>query len=151
MTVLRCPGLACGGRMKPQTRLDVTVDLCDRCGGLWFDPEELDRWLGHVDTTERPAPESCIPPRGIGSRPCPRCDCAMNTAGWTGLVLDRCGRCGGLFVEARELVRMEKEGLPAEAATFESRLTAAMADAGWDLYTVPELALLILRLLRLLA
>jgi Zn-finger nucleic acid-binding protein len=148
---LRCPGLACGGRMTSETRFGVTVDRCERCGGLWFDVEELDRWLGHAGARDVAPPESRVPSRGVGSRPCPLCDCVMNTAGWTDLVLDRCGRCGGLFVEAREFTRMEKDGLPAEAATFESRLTAAMADAGWGLYGTPELVLLILRLLRLLA
>jgi Zn-finger nucleic acid-binding protein len=134
--------------MTPETRSGVTADRCDRCGGLWFDAEELDRWLGDAYVTDAGPPESRIPPRGDGSRPCPRCDCAMHTAGWTGLVLDRCGKCRGLFVEASEIIRLQKDGLPDEAGPFESRLADAMVDAGWTLLVATDLALLIMRFLR---
>ncbi len=143
---LRCPGIACGGRMTPETRSGVTVDRCERCSGLWFDARELDRVLGAPEITEAPPPESCIPARGRGSRPCPRCSCALETAGWTDLVLDRCARCGGLFVGATEYVRLQREGLP-EERQLESRVAAAVADAGWTVLDAAELAASILRFL----
>jgi Zn-finger nucleic acid-binding protein len=146
-TWIRCPGLGCHGRMIPETRFDVTVDRCERCDALWFDAQELDRWLGEINATDPGHPESRIPARGLGSRPCPRCVCALDTAGWTGLVLDRCARCRGLFVEAGEFVRMQKEGLPTETCTFESRLAEAMVDAGWGLLLARDLAVLIMRFL----
>ena len=142
---IRCPGLACAGRMTPEKRFGVSVDRCERCGGLWFDAQELDRWLGHADTSDLQPPESRIPPRSLGSRSCPRCSCDLHTAGWTGLILDRCPTCRGLFVETHEFTRMQKEGLPEEAATFESRLTVAMVDAGQTLLTAAALARLIIR------
>lgn len=134
--------------MTPDTRSGVTVDRCERCDGLWFDAEELDRCLGDAYATEVGPPESRIPARGLGSRPCPRCDRGMNTAGWTGLVLDRCVTCRGIFVEASELLQLQKEGLPEEVGTFESRLAEAMVDAGWTLLLAADLALLIMRFLR---
>jgi Zn-finger nucleic acid-binding protein len=133
--------------MTPETRAGVTVDKCDRCDGLWFDAAELDRWLGDAYTPDARPPESRIPARGLGSRPCPRCHCALDTAGWTGLVLDRCGTCRGLFVEAPEIIRMQHEGLPAETAAFETRFAEAMVQSGWNVLAAAGLARLILQVL----
>lgn len=147
MTVpLRCP--ACRATMHPETRAGVTVDRCTRCEALWFDASELDRVLGDAYAATDGPPESRIPRRGIGTRPCPRCVKPLETAGWTGLVLDRCKRCRGLFVEARELLHMEREQLPNEALTIEARLQGAMVSAGWALLTAQAIAILLLRFMR---
>lgn len=145
---IRCPGIACGGTMYPECRHSVTADRCERCGGLWFDVEELDAWLGNAGSLELGRIESQVPERGLGSRPCPRCDRALDTAGWTDLVLDRCRTCRGLFVEASEFVRIQKHGLPAEHVTFESRFAEWMANAGVTVYVASQLAYLIARFLR---
>ena len=133
--------------MTPETRFDVTVDRCEECGGLWFDAEELERWLGDAHAGDIGPLESRIPARGVGSRPCPRCTHALGTAGWTALVLDRCDKCRGLFVEAGEFVRLQREGLPEQSDIFESKLTAAFVDIGWTLLAARGLAILIMRLL----
>lgn len=144
---IRCPGAGCAGRMTPERRFGVTVDRCEKCGGLWFDADELDRWLADVDATDVKGPESRIPARGVGSRPCPRCTHALDTAGWTGPVLDRCNNCRGLFVEAGEFTRLQKDELPEESDPFESRLTATFVDLGWTLLGAQGLAMLVMRLL----
>jgi Zn-finger nucleic acid-binding protein len=144
---MRCPGAGCAGRMTSEERFGVTVDRCEKCSALWFDAEELDRWLGDAAATDDGRPESLIPARGVGSRPCPRCTHALDTAGWTGLVLDRCKNCRGLFVEAGELTRLQADGLPGESDPFELRLRAAFVDLGWTLLGAQGLTRLVMRLL----
>ncbi len=37
---MRCP--KCGGQMKEENLRSVAVDVCTRCGGIYFDKGELD-------------------------------------------------------------------------------------------------------------
>jgi Zn-finger nucleic acid-binding protein len=135
--------------MHPETRSGITVDRCERCHGIWFDAKELDRHLVDIQVPEAPGPvEAAIPSRGVGSRPCPRCVDAMHTAGWTGLVLDRCGTCRGVFVEAIELERLCAALLPLDEGTFEGRFAAFMVEGGWSILGIAGLAQLLLRFAR---
>ena len=145
---IRCPGLACGGSMYPERRQGVTADRCDRCSGLWFDARELDGWLVDAGSRRPGQAESQIPARGIGSRPCPRCDHALETAGWTDLVLDRCRSCGGLFVEANEFVRMTKLELPTDDVAVASRFAELMVTLGSTVLAAGQIAMIIMRFLR---
>src|SRR4051812_25663921 len=92
-SALRCPALACGGTLVPESGHGITVDRCDRCTGLWFDAKELDRWLADFYADTKDLPEHRMPRRGHGGHPCPHCLQPMDSAGWTGLVLDRCPIC----------------------------------------------------------
>lgn len=38
--VMRCP--RCGIEMRKVTREGITIDVCDRCGGMWLDKGEMD-------------------------------------------------------------------------------------------------------------
>lgn len=142
----RCPG--CRAMMVVETREGISVDRCHKCGGLWFDADELDRHLIPLYPDGARPPETRIPERGRSTRKCPRCDRSMSSAGWTGLVLDRCLMCRGLFVETSELAQLEREQPPLEAASFETQLQEFMVSAGWTLLTAKAIALLILRFLR---
>lgn len=133
--------------MMPETRHDVTVDRCEQCGSLWFDAQELDQWLSAAYPADALSRESRIPRRGLGGHRCPRCPEWLESAGWTGLVLDRCRGCRGLFVEAREIVRMQEEELPHEVESLEARLHSAIGSAGWTLLGAKEIVSLILRFL----
>src|SRR5688500_10526198 len=116
--------------MTVDTREGITIDRCKECGGLWFDAQELDRCLLALYPDGALPPEARTPDRGRGTRRCPRCDQFMKTAGWTGLVLDRCDTCRGLFVEASELAHMERAQPPLHALSFETQLHDAMLSAG---------------------
>lgn len=37
---MRCP--RCNVEMRKVTRMGVTIDVCDRCGGMWLDKGEMD-------------------------------------------------------------------------------------------------------------
>lgn len=143
---LRCPALACGGTLRSESAHGVTVDRCDRCGGMWFDAHELDRWLADYYPDLPQPPEHRIPRRGVGGRPCPRCHKPMDTAGWTGLVLDRCPECHGIFAEAPELSTMEHESLP-DGAPFARQLKEFCVSSGWSLLAARAIAVLLIRFL----
>jgi Zn-finger nucleic acid-binding protein len=145
---VRCPGPGCRGTMTPETRDGITVDRCERCHGLWFDARELDQWLAGLLPADSPPPEGRIPRRGRGTRQCPHCVETLETAGWTGLVLDRCPNCRGLFVEVHELAQMEGGGLPDERVDFELRLRKALHAVGYTLLSADIILLLLLRFLR---
>jgi Zn-finger nucleic acid-binding protein len=135
--------------MASLTREGTTVDRCDRCEGVWFDATELDAWLAANYPEGAEPPEERIPVRGEGGgRRCPHCKCAMESAGWTGVILDRCPKCRGLFVEARELKHLEHEEAPHEAHSFEGQFHSAMVTAGWTVLGAKGFILLLLRFLR---
>lgn len=95
----------------------VTLDLCQRCHGLWFD-------RGEVERLERFGLELVRLTPAVGSRRCPRCSGGLAAArlrGAGGLILDECDRCGGLFFDAGELDRARKW-------RAEARLLSAEAD-----------------------
>ena len=85
------------------------IDTCTSCSGLWFDPDELARFLvnaknrithglaankDHSDTTFT---------INTSARKCPRCSTAMDTCLFGGINLDRCASCRGLWFDQDEL------------------------------------------------
>jgi Zn-finger nucleic acid-binding protein len=134
--------------MEPETQGAVTVDRCVRCNALWFDARELDSALQDLYAPDGPGPEARIPKRGISSRRCPRCDILLESAGWTGLILDRCPTCRGLFVEVHDLAQLQREQVPLSAMDFGARLQSAMVSGGWALLTAKGIVNIIIRFLR---
>ena len=125
---------------------ETEVDRCPFCGGLWFDASELDRILqagpGGVPV------EAVIPERGMSAISCPRCwPKLLDTAGWSGMILERCPTCRGLYVDAPELLRLQREGLPESPCELEQALESALRNAGWNLLAATSLIGLLLRLL----
>ena len=133
--------------MSPEVRHGVTADRCDRCRAIWFDAEELNQWLAADSMAPEVGLEARIPSRGVGSRPCPRCRRIMQSVGWTGMVLDRCRRCRGLFVEAREFDDLASAP-PDVQRTREERLRAALMTTGWTLLGAKGILVLIVRFVR---
>lgn len=91
---------------------DLIVDKCPRCGGIWFDKEELidliklgQFYIQSLDS----ASESTIKPNP--ERLCPHCKVELNPAKnqkIPDLRLDKCPRCQGLWLEKGELLRISK-------------------------------------------
>ena len=92
-TILRCP--ACGAMMLSQAIERATIDVCEKCGGVWVDPEDGD--LGTV-ATQAHVPETCDEAINAAPTTCPRCAAVL--APWTvgEVALSRCNGCGGSFV-----------------------------------------------------
>jgi len=110
---MKCPG--CGSNLHEIKRGKVAVDICIRCGGTWFDGGELAAYLSLVDydkvkdappTIGQPVPVSLRPE---ARRPCPRCDVPMrkmNYAFDSGIILDKCPDCAGVWADKGELRRI---------------------------------------------
>jgi membrane associated rhomboid family serine protease len=121
-TILRCPRC-----MRPPLEKTVydgrSVDLCRRCGGLWCLPSQWDREkLGSITTiirhAERMKDDSPAPPsvqfkgthRHEGHRLCPQCReslAAWQVGGDDGIELDRCGCCGGVWLDQGEWEQLQ--------------------------------------------
>jgi membrane associated rhomboid family serine protease/Zn-finger nucleic acid-binding protein len=109
---LPCP--KCRVAMAPYQHSGVTLDLCQRCHGLWFDRGELEK-VEHVGIELVRLKVS-----DISRRSCPRCSGRLiegRLPGPGGLLLDECDRCGGLFFDAGELDRLRRHKAQARRAT----------------------------------
>jgi Zn-finger nucleic acid-binding protein len=94
---MECP--ACGQTMTPYHLADLEVDRCLACGLVWFDANELKRFLSLVDRPrpdeEAPAPEN-LPVRAAC---CPRCSGQpLERVHWRQFPLAFCGRCSGILL-----------------------------------------------------
>ncbi len=109
----------------------ISVDVCEGgCGGIWFDPWELDK----VDETAESAGEQLLQvARDPQLKPdldarlkCPRCDDTTLMRHFSsvkrGVTVDECPGCGGFWIDAGEL-----GGIRSEFETDEDREKAAAA------------------------
>jgi len=92
----------------------VALEACSRCGGQWLDPEHLKTIL---DTLEAPQGHPAQPGNVVDRRkakenlPCPSCGQQLepfNYAGDTGIILDKCFRCGHIWLDAGELEEVQR-------------------------------------------
>ncbi len=123
-----CP--ECRVPMESLEQGGVILNVCHTCHGTWFDPGLLVRFAG--------MPLDLAAPRAaeerLRIRYCPRCTRqrleAMEVRDGGELVLDQCGRCQGLFVEAGKLPRIErlKAHRARRAAIEDARLRGVIAE-----------------------
>lgn len=109
---LACP--RCQAPLAPRVFGSVTIDVCEACGGHWYDAGELER-IRELGPTERPQDSPGVAPRWVDSKggaiTCPRCRMPLATERYaysSDLVLDRCENCNGVWVDAGELDRMDQ-------------------------------------------
>ncbi len=104
-----CP--RCNNSLDVEQHGDITMERCGRCGGRWIDPQDLKAILDLIK----------LPVSGPMSRTgvdltdvqedacCPRCGVPMepfNYAGDSGILLDKCRNCGGLWLDHGDLERV---------------------------------------------
>ncbi|HZV04849.1 MAG TPA: zf-TFIIB domain-containing protein [Gemmataceae bacterium] len=90
---------------------EIVMTCCEHCGGHWMDPEDLRAVLDLIR----------LPVHGRAVRmgvdltdvredaACPYCGVPMepfNYAGDSGIILDKCRRCGGLWLDSGDLERV---------------------------------------------
>jgi Zn-finger nucleic acid-binding protein len=90
---------------------DIVMETCDRCGGRWMDPDTLKAILEVIR----------LPVQGTAVRTgidlsevsedasCPSCGVPLvpfNYAGDSGIILDKCRLCGGLWLDKGDLERV---------------------------------------------
>lgn len=86
----------------------VVVDQCQRCQGLWFDPNELDFFLADKTTTKGLYQNGPVNPV-ISDKQCPLCAKSMvagllpNAKDLRQIEVDYCAKCHGIFLNKGEL------------------------------------------------
>jgi len=110
---MKCP--ACKAPLREKGAGGMTVDACyGGCGGVWFDPHELERvdaraastlhtiWRDHHRKVTLTEP-----------RPCPRCPEQVLDRRWFSelkqVEIDQCPKCGGIWLDEGEFSRIHQE------------------------------------------
>lgn len=114
-TDMECP--QCNHPMRPfmiQSRnpgVDVELDRCHNCGGVWFDSGELEIATGR----------SVIKSMRASDRFCPRCAIPLLNAELTaGVAVEACRTCKGTYLDARDIHTVTKQSpaKPPEDVSF---------------------------------
>jgi Zn-finger nucleic acid-binding protein len=112
-----CP--RCGARLQAREYAELSVDECDRCGGLFLAPAMLDRLVAAHDVS--PGMRLALPKRAVQRETavqyihCPVCHKLMNRQAFgrfSGVVIDVC-KAHGIWFDAGELaevIRFVEEG-----------------------------------------
>lgn len=121
---MKCP--KCAGDLREIDSSErVTLDFCGDCKGLFFDPGEVAYYFELVkDVPDLDA--SKAQSRVIDTK-CPKCQKPFEELQYTSLdslLVDRCGGCGGVWLDAGEVVRLE--GLSAKLESPGSRMLRSM-------------------------
>ncbi len=90
---------------------DIVMERCEMCGGRFLAPEDLRAILDLIHLpAQGPARRQGIDLTDVSEdAPCPHCDGAMepfNYAGDSGIILDKCPNCGGLWLDNGDLERV---------------------------------------------
>lgn len=97
-TEMECP--QCNTKLRPflvqsqNPGIDVELDRCHGCGGMWFDAGELEISTGRkVIKSTKPS-----------DRYCPRCLIPLLNAELTaGVAVEACRACKGVYLDARDM------------------------------------------------
>jgi Zn-finger nucleic acid-binding protein len=102
-TQRECP--QCNTVMKPfmvQSRnpgIDVELDRCHACSGVWFDAGELEIATGR----------SVIKSKSSSDRFCPHCSIPLLNAELTaGVAVEACRTCKGTYLDAKDIATVTK-------------------------------------------
>ena len=111
---MNCP--RCGGELKPDKYLHISVDRCARCSGIWLDEPEMGQLEDEVwsDDESKGTMETHVRPSDIK---CPRCNKLMVKFNYRyyDLELDTCPDLHGFWLDNGEekriieLIRQDKE------------------------------------------
>jgi uncharacterized protein len=98
---------------------DVAVDRCPTCEGVWLDPGELQTLQENSDIPSADLDDVDVIADAYemarqNARPgiaCPRCAQALEAAEYaycSRILIDRCTKCGGIWLDAGELEALQK-------------------------------------------
>ena len=136
---MKCPN--CDNSLATMTYEGIRIETCPGCEGEWLDDGEL----GHVvrareirfDPQERRAVAEATKIKGVvladvdRDLACPKCGGQtdpINYGGNTGLIIDRCTQCHGIWLDHDELEKIQmliegwEDGLPDDLAKHGPRL-----------------------------
>jgi len=132
---MRCPG--CDSTLSSLQYEGITVETCGTCSGCWLDADELGRIVRIREKRFSPQQWSSIDSLAkIPGIPveeierdivCPSCDTStgpINYGGDTGMIIDRCPKCRGIWLDVGELESIQmlveswKDSLPDDLHRF---------------------------------
>lgn len=105
-----CP--KCKEKLCPHTLEEFQLQVCNLCGGLWIGLQEFREAL------KKPPPKRIekMEEEGLGKSlweesklPCPVCGLPMIKARYaysSGVIIDRCQNCGGVWLDRGELAKL---------------------------------------------
>jgi len=104
-----CP--RCNVPLLVEEHGDITMEICGRCCGRWMDPDDLKGVLHVIKLpVDGPAVRTGVDLTDVPENAlCPRCGLPMepfNYAGDSGVILDKCQDCGGLWLDRGNLERV---------------------------------------------
>jgi len=115
---MKCP--RCAGVLNTIIYEGVAVDVCQGCDGVWLDGGEISliNQAREVEFSkeEREAVKKLRAQVQPGFRPsqkpiiCPRCDAALDALNYaysTGIMIDHCSKCDGLWLDKGELEQIQ--------------------------------------------
>ncbi len=138
---MQCP--ICHQELTGLDYLGVHIETCAKCGGDWLDAGELPAILKARQT--RFTPEECIAvakaatiqgtPVTAGDRSlaCPKCGGSTHRVNYgddSGIMIDKCGDCGGIWMDKGELDKIDElvdgwdDELPEDMKEFGPKLKA---------------------------
>lgn len=110
---MNCP--TCGNTMITLELADIEIDHCVHCGGVWLDTGELELLLDDPQKARRLL-DSFQEVRAASESPrrCPICEKKMTKirvgASKPPLLIDRCRRADGIWLDRAELQEILKRG-----------------------------------------
>ncbi len=115
---MKCP--IDGHQLHQKTYEGITIDVCNNCGGEFLDAEEIGTIVRIREEifpkTLREREAQYVPHFGIPTEHfertihCPNCDESMevmNYSGDSGVFVDRCPKCQGIWLDHEELERVQ--------------------------------------------
>jgi Zn-finger nucleic acid-binding protein len=100
-----CPKCQQNLKRKYVSEMNLTVDYCPRCKGIWFDGGELNHAMPEADR-QLPIPRNAVRLQA----PCPVCGRPLYTFPYPGtrVVIEMCRRCRGLWLDAGEFAALRQ-------------------------------------------
>jgi uncharacterized protein len=125
--VMKCA--KCSGTLSEIQVGQIHLDRCNRCQGLWFDRNELERILELVQSGKADlVPESLRNPLSdkldVRFGTCPRCKKALmrtESVAVAELHYDKCAACGGAWLDGGELDKISADEQSAAIEGFFSK------------------------------
>jgi len=113
--IMNC--LNCGTEMTNyfiQTKKgQISYDICEACGSLWLDKNELDKMAFQVEGSIEFCSTGASAKNQGSIKNCPRCEeeklDKVNFIGSDDIILDRCKNCGGFWLDSDELNLIDKK------------------------------------------
>ena len=115
---MNCP--VCGETLHRVAYRNLVLDQCSGCQGVWYDANELGAFLEHYLADHPDLPPATLTvrqqpgafaPGSEKDRACPRCNFPMEKYNYgydSGIILDRCHACTGVWVDANEVRRLAR-------------------------------------------